>query len=82
MPYYSEADTKNLNRKVEENVLTWPGVVKKMMFGSPSYGVGKTYFANDGDLWNHSYEAQLGRKDKTPQRSPCRILRGAWPYHE
>jgi len=45
MPYYSEADTKNLRLKVEEIVLAWPGVVKKMMFGSPSYGVGKTFFA-------------------------------------
>ena len=45
MPYYSETETKDLRLKVEEIVLAWPGVVKKMMFGSPSYGVGKTLFA-------------------------------------
>ena len=45
MPYYSEAKTKELRLKVEDIVLTWPGVAKKMMFGSPSYSVGKTLFA-------------------------------------
>ncbi len=45
MPYYSETETKELRLKVEEIVLAWPGVMKKMMFGSPSYGVGKKFFA-------------------------------------
>ncbi len=45
MPYYSEAETKDLRLKAEEIVLAWPGVIKKMMFGSSSYGVGKTFFA-------------------------------------
>ena len=44
MPYYSETETKDLRLKVEEIVLAWPGVVKKMMFGSPSYAVGGTIF--------------------------------------
>jgi hypothetical protein len=45
MPYYSEVETKELRLKMEDTVLPWPGVMKKMMFGSPSYGVGKTLFA-------------------------------------
>jgi hypothetical protein len=45
MPYYSEVETRELRRTVEDTVLPWPGVMKKMMFGSPSYCVGKTLFA-------------------------------------
>jgi hypothetical protein len=35
MPYYSEAESKAMRLNVEEMVLAWPGVMKKMMFGSP-----------------------------------------------
>lgn len=45
MPYYSEAETHELREHVEKIVLGWPGVAKKMMFGSPAYIIGKTYFA-------------------------------------
>ena len=45
MPYYSEAETRELRLRIEDIVLSWPGVMKKMMFGAPSYGVGKTLFA-------------------------------------
>ncbi|HTY14898.1 MAG TPA: hypothetical protein VMC42_04255 [Methanoregulaceae archaeon] len=45
MPYYSEAESADLRLKIEEIVLEWPGVVKKMLFGSPAYAFGKTYFA-------------------------------------
>ena len=45
MPYYSEAETRELRLRIEDSVLLWPGVMKKMMFGAPSYGVGKTLFA-------------------------------------
>ncbi len=45
MPYYSEAESKELRLKLEEIVLAWPGVTKKMMFGSPAYSVGKIFFA-------------------------------------
>ncbi len=43
MPYYSETETKELRLKVEEIVLAWPGVMKKMMFGSPYTGWEKQY---------------------------------------
>ena len=45
MPYYSEAESGELRLNVEKIVLVWPGVMKKMMFGSPAYVVGTTYFA-------------------------------------
>ncbi|MEI7433610.1 MAG: hypothetical protein WCJ93_05080 [Methanomicrobiales archaeon] len=44
MPCYSETDSHELRLKVEEIVLEWPGVSKKMIFGSPAYVTGKTYF--------------------------------------
>jgi hypothetical protein len=45
LPYYSEDESHELRVKVENIVLEWPGVSKKMMFGSPAYKFGKTYFA-------------------------------------
>jgi hypothetical protein len=45
LPYYSEDESHEFRLKVEEIVLGWPGVSKKIMFGSPAYVVGKTYFA-------------------------------------
>ncbi|MEN6343086.1 MAG: luciferase family protein [Methanospirillum sp.] len=44
MPYYSEAESGELGRKVEEIVMEWPGVTEKKLFGSPAYLVGKTNF--------------------------------------
>ena len=40
MPYYSEAETRELRLRIEDSVLSWPGVMKKMLFGAPSYRVG------------------------------------------
>lgn len=45
MPYYSEAESHDLRLHFEKIVLKWPGVHKKMMFGSPAYMTGKTSFA-------------------------------------
>jgi TfoX/Sxy family transcriptional regulator of competence genes len=45
MPYYVESEAHALREKFEEIVLGWPGVSKRMMFGSPSYAAGRTIFA-------------------------------------
>jgi hypothetical protein len=45
MPYYSEAESHDLRLHFEKIVLKWPGVHKKMMFGSPAYMTRKTSFA-------------------------------------
>ncbi len=58
MPYYSETETKDLRLNVEEIVLSWPGVMKKMMFGSPSVRCGEKTICDDGDRRDHSYPAQ------------------------
>ena len=45
MPYYSESESGDIRLKIEEIVLKWPGVTKKMLFGSPAFAIGPTYFA-------------------------------------
>lgn len=45
MPYYVESEAHQLREKFEEIVLGWPGVSKKLIFGSPSYVAGGTIFA-------------------------------------
>lgn len=44
VPYYSESEAKELRQKIEDTVLAWPDVQKKMMFGSPSYTARGTIF--------------------------------------
>ncbi len=69
MPYYSEEESHELRLKVEGIVLEWPGVSKKMMFGSPAYVIGKTYFAmlvTGGIILTRLTEAEKERLLKEP----------------
>jgi hypothetical protein len=55
--------------KVEEVVLRWPGVSKKMLFGSPAYVTGKTCFAmmvTGGIILTRLTEAEKERLLKEP----------------
>jgi hypothetical protein len=45
MPYYTESASQELREKFEYVVLSWKGVRKKILFGSPSYAAGDTTFA-------------------------------------
>ena len=45
MKYYSEDETKELRLKFEGEVLSWPKVSKKTMFGCPSYTIKNKLFA-------------------------------------
>ena len=45
MKYYSEDKTKELRLKFEKDVLSWPKVSKKKMFGCPSYTADNKLFA-------------------------------------
>lgn len=45
MPYYVESKDHALRERFEEIVFGWPGVTKKMMFGSPSFAAEGTLFA-------------------------------------
>ena len=45
MKYYSEEETRDLRLAFEEQVLSWPRVTKKKMFGCPSYKADEKLFA-------------------------------------
>jgi len=45
MKYYSEEDMKDLRRVFEKEVLSWPEVSTKRMFGCPCYQADKRLFA-------------------------------------
>jgi len=45
MKYYSEEETRDLRLAFEGQVLSWPRVTKKKMFGCPSYKADEKLFA-------------------------------------
>ena len=45
MKYYSEEETRDLRLAFEGQVLSWPKVTKKKMFGCPSYKSDEKLFA-------------------------------------
>lgn len=45
MKYYSEAETKDLRFALEKEILSWPQVSTKKMFGCPCYKVRGSLFA-------------------------------------
>jgi TfoX/Sxy family transcriptional regulator of competence genes len=45
VPYYSEAESRELRERFEAIVLRWPGVAARRLFGSPSYTANGTTFA-------------------------------------
>jgi hypothetical protein len=45
MKYYSEEEMGGLRLPLEREVLGWPGVRRKTMFGCPAYSAGDTLFA-------------------------------------
>lgn len=45
MKYYSEEETKELRKAFEEQILSWPQVSKKIMFGCPCYKTNEKLFA-------------------------------------
>jgi hypothetical protein len=45
MIYYSEPEAQELRRQFEKQVLDWPGVTSRRMFGCPAYLVDGKLFA-------------------------------------
>ena len=45
MKYYSEKEMKSLRREYEKEVLAWPKVGEKKMFGCPGYQVDRKLFS-------------------------------------
>lgn len=44
MSYYNEGEMKTLREALEKEILAWPEVAKKTMFGCPSYTAGGGLF--------------------------------------
>jgi uncharacterized protein YukJ len=71
MKYYSEEDTKDLRLAFEEEVLSWPQVSTKKMFGCPCYQVkGKlfVFLVTKGIVITHLEQAdreELSRQHET-----------------
>lgn len=85
MKYYSEEDMKDLRRVFEKEVLSWPEVSTKRMFGCPCYQADKKPFAflvTDGlvitQLSDHDREALAGKHETGPFRAGKRTIK-AWP---
>ncbi|MDP6510098.1 MAG: DUF5519 family protein [Dehalococcoidia bacterium] len=82
MKYYSEADSGPLRQAFEEEVLGWPGVGRRRMFGVPCYlATGKlfAFLVTDGivitKLPQPDREALLRRFKATAFRSGDRLYR-------
>lgn len=73
MKLYEEAGMETVREAFEAEVLSWPGVSTRKMFGCPSYTVGGSLFAflvNDGivltALTPHQREALARTKNVAP----------------
>ncbi len=45
MKYYDEEQTVQIRQALEKEILQWPGVTAKKMFGSPCFFYGRSFFA-------------------------------------
>ena len=45
MRYYDEEKMRNLRQNIEKEILSWPKVTTKKMFGCPCYKFNKKLFA-------------------------------------
>jgi predicted DNA-binding protein (MmcQ/YjbR family) len=85
MQYYNEEKMKNLRLKIEKEVLSWPNVTTKKMYGCPCYKYKEKLFAflvTDGVVLTKTRE-----KDKMtlsqeftikPFQAATRTMKG-WP---
>jgi len=71
MKYYTEAADPGLRERLEEELLSWPKVNKRMMFGCPSYQAAGRLFAflvDAGVVITH-----LRKADRTVLAQHCEI---------
>jgi len=83
MKYYSEEEMGGLRLPLEREVLGWPGVRRKTMFGCPAYSAGDTLFAflvTGGivltRLGEHEREELAWREGATPFQAGTRTVPG------
>ena len=83
MKYYSEEEMGGLRVQLEREVLGWPGVRRKTMFGCPAYSAGDTLFAflvTGGIVLTRLDEEEredlVRSKGATPFQAGPRVVRG------
>lgn len=85
MKYYDEEKMQNLRLKIEKEILSWPNVTTKKMFGCPCYKNKETLFAflvTDGIVLTKASEQDKIKLTKEfkikPFKSATRTMKG-WP---
>lgn len=85
MQYYNEEKMKNIRVKLEKEVLSWPDVTTRKMYGCPCYKHKYTLFAflvTDGVVLTKASEQDKMRLSKEftikPFQAATRTMKG-WP---
>ena len=85
MQYYNEEKMKNIRLKIEKELLEWPNVTTKKMYGCPCYKYKEKLFAflvTDGIVLTKASEQdkiKLSKEFKIkPFQAATRIMKG-WP---
>ena len=85
MQYYNEEKMKNIRLKIEKELLEWPNVTTKKMYGCPCYKYKEKLFAflvTDGIVLTKASEQDKMKLSKEfkikPFQAATRIMKG-WP---
>ena len=85
MQYYNEEIMKNFRMKIEKEILDWPNVTTKKMYGCPCYKYKDKLFAflvTDGVVLTKASEEDKNKLSKEfkikPFQAATRIMKG-WP---
>ncbi len=85
MQYYNEEKMKNIRVRLEKEVLSWPAVTTKKMYGCPCYKHNEKLFAflvTDGVVLTKASEQDKMRLSKEflvkPFQASSRTMKG-WP---
>jgi TfoX/Sxy family transcriptional regulator of competence genes len=85
MQYYNEEKMKNIRLRLEQDILSWPGVTTKKMYGCPCYKYTDKLFAflvTDGVVLTKASEQDKVKLSKEfqirPFQAATRTMKG-WP---
>jgi TfoX/Sxy family transcriptional regulator of competence genes len=85
MQYYNEEKMKNIRLRLEQEILSWPGVTTKKMYGCPCYKYSNKLFAflvTNGVVLTKASEQDKVKLSKEfilkPLQAATRTMKG-WP---
>ena len=85
MQYYNEEKMKNIRLRLEQEILSWPGVTTKKMYGCPCYKYSNKLFAflvTNGVVLTKASEQDKVKLSKEfiikPFQAATRTMKG-WP---